>query len=188
MSSYDRSRRLRRRALAAGTSVALVAAAVVTALATASAGAAVAHRPAARQATVSGCATAALKVQFVNKGNGAAGTIYYPIKFTNKGSRACTLRGFPGVSAVPSTGKQIGNPAVRAGGKVKTVTINPNKSASAMVGIVHTAFFPKAKCKPVRAAGLRVFPPNQTKAVIVKHKFSTCASKKETSLKVIAIG
>ena len=175
------------RALVAGAGGALAVAGAVVALATASAGATVIHRAAVKQPAVSGCATAALKVQFVNKGNGAAGTIYYPIKFTNKTSLACTLRGFPGVSAVTKKGKQIGNPAIRAGGKVKTVTIKPHKSASAMVGIVHTAFFPKAKCKPVTAAGLRVFPPNQTKAVIVKHKFSTCSSKKETSLKVVAI-
>ena len=174
------------RVLAASAGAALTVAGAVVALATASAGASVVHR--AVPAT-SGCATAALKVQFINKGNGAAGTIFYPIKFTNKGSLPCTLRGYPGLSAVTSAGKQIGNPAVRDGGKVKTVTIKPGKSASAMVGIVHTAFFPKAKCKPVKATGLRVFPPNQTKAVIVKHKFSTCSSKnkKETSLKVITV-
>ena len=188
MSSSNHPRGLRQ--LAAGGVAALAATGAIVVLATAPAGATVAHRAvAARPAIAAGCATASLKVQFINMGNGAAGTIYYPIKFTNKGSAACTLRGYPGVSAVTSTGKQIGNPAVRAGGKVKTVTIKPNKSASAMVGIVHTAFFPKAKCKPVKAAGLRVFPPNQTKAVIVKHRFSTCSStsKKETSLKVIAV-
>jgi hypothetical protein len=85
---------LRRRSLAAGGVTALAAAGAAVALATASAGAAVAHRAAAP--TSPSCATAQLGIKFINKPNGAAGTIFFPVRFTNKGTHACTLRGYPG--------------------------------------------------------------------------------------------
>jgi Protein of unknown function (DUF4232) len=180
------SLRLRRRALAAGGVAALAAAGAAVALATASAGAAVVHRAAAAVSNPS-CATAQLGVKFLNKPNGAAGTIYYPVQFTNKGTRACTLRGYPGVSAVTSSGAQIGNPASRSGNSVTTVTIAPNKSASSMVGFAHTANFPTAKCKPVTARGLKIFPPNQTKSVTIKRKFSACSGKSVHALIVLPV-
>ena len=161
---------LRRRSLAAGGVAALAAAGAAVALATASAGAAVAHHAVA--ASNPSCTTAQLGVKFLNKPNGAAGTIYYPIQFTNKGTHACTLRGYPGVSAVTSAGAQIGNPAGRSGNPVKTVTLAPKKSASTMVGFAHTANFPAAKCKPVTARGLRVIPPNQSTSVTIAPKKS----------------
>ena len=175
---------LRRRSLATAGTAALAAAGAAAVLATASAGAA--QRAAASNPS---CATAQLGVKILNKPNGAAGTIYYPIRFTNKGTRACTVRGYPGVSAVTSTGAQIGNPATRinTGTAAKTVTIQPKKSASTMVGFSHTANFPAAKCKPVTARGLRVIPPNQTTSVTLKHKFSACSSKSVVFLTVLPI-
>lgn len=185
MSSRVQSLGPRRRSLAAAGVAALTAAGAVVALATASAGAAVAHRAAA--ASSPSCATAQLGIKFINKPNGAAGTIYYPVRFTNQGTRACTLRGYPGISAVSGGGAQIGNPASRSGNAVKTVTIAPKKSASTMVGFAHTANFPAAKCKPVTARGLRVIPPNQTKSVTLKRKFSACSGTSVTFLTVLPV-
>jgi hypothetical protein len=176
---------LRRRSLAAGGVAALAAAGAAVALATASAGAAVAHHAVA--ASNPSCTTAQLGVKFLNKPNGAAGTIYYPIQFTNKGTHACTLRGYPGVSAVTSSGAQIGKPASRSGNPVTTVTIAPKKSASSMVGFAHTANFPASKCKPVSAKGLKVFPPNQTASVTIKRTFSACSSTSVTYLTVLPV-
>jgi Protein of unknown function (DUF4232) len=174
---------VRRRSLAAGGVAAFFAAGAAVALA-ASAGTAVAHSTASR---TSGCATAQLGIKFVNKPNGAAGTIYYPIQFTNNGSRACTLRGFPGVSAVTSKGAQIGKSAGRSGTSAKTVTINPKKSATAMVGFVEIGNFSKSTCKPVTAAGLRIIPPNQSKSVTIKRKFSACSAKSVNYLTVLPV-
>ena len=130
-----------------------------------------------------GCATSALKVS-LGKANGTAGTVFYPIKFVNKSKTTCTLRGYPGVSAVTKSGKQIGNAAKRTPSKFRTVTLKPGKQQSSSVGIIETGNFSKARCKPVNAAGLKVFPPNQGTAVTLKKKFSTCSSKASTSLTV----
>ena len=105
----------------------------------------------------------------------------------NASNTSCTLRGYPGVSAVTKTGKQIGNAAKRIQSKVRTVTLAPGKQQSSSVGIVEAGNFPQAKCKPVTAAGLKVFPPNQGKAVTLKKKFSTCSSNATTSLEVMPV-
>jgi hypothetical protein len=129
------------------------------------------------------CTTAQLKVS-LGRQNATAGTIFYPLKFVNTSSKSCTLRGYPGVSAVTKSGAQIGNAAQRVQSKFRTVTVAPGKQQSATVGIVETGNFSASKCKPVNAAGLKVFPPNATRSVILNLKFSACSSKAETSLNV----
>ena len=44
------------------------------------------------------------------------------------------------------------------------------------VGIVETVIFSQFQCAPVTAAGLKVFPPGQSKAVTINKTFSTCSS------------
>jgi hypothetical protein len=55
------------------------------------------------------CATSGLVVWAnADYGGGYAGGYYYTISFTNLSGHACTLRGYPGVSAVSLTGHQLG--------------------------------------------------------------------------------
>jgi hypothetical protein len=137
----------------------------------------------AKGSPVTSCATSALKVS-LGPANATAGTTFYPLKFVNTSKTSCTLTGYPGVSAVTSSGKQIGNSASRSGGKFRTVTVAPGKQQSASVGIVDTGNFSASGCKPVTAAGLRIIPPNQSQSVTIKKKFSTCSSTASTSLQV----
>src|ERR1700689_5600890 len=46
----------------------------------------------------------------VDQGNGAAGTIYYPLEFTNLSPPTCYLNGSPGVSALGRNGNRVGAP------------------------------------------------------------------------------
>jgi Protein of unknown function (DUF4232) len=133
--------------------------------------------------TTSSCATSALKIS-LGPANGTAGTIFYPLKFVNTSKTSCTLTGYPGVSAVTSSGKQIGNSASRSGGKFRTVTLAPGKQQSSSIGIVDTSNFSASTCAPVTAAGLKIIPPNQSQSVTIKKKFSTCSSTTTTSLTV----
>ncbi len=132
------------------------------------------------------CKTSALKVS-LGRANATAGTTFYPLKFVNKSKTSCTLRGYPGVSAVNKSGKQIGNAAKRITSKFRTLTVKPGKQQSSSIGIVDTGNFTSARCKPVTAAGLKVFPPNAATAVTLKKKFKTCSSKSSTSLQVKAV-
>jgi Protein of unknown function (DUF4232) len=137
----------------------------------------------ARRGTTSVCSSSALKVS-LGPANGTAGTTFYPLKFMNTGKLGCTLRGYPGVSAVTGSGKQIGSPASQISSSYRTVTLLAGKSASAQVGIVETGNFSSSQCAPVTAAGLKVFPPGQGKAVTIKKSFSTCSSTTVISLTV----
>jgi Protein of unknown function (DUF4232) len=137
----------------------------------------------AKRGATGACATSALKVS-LGPANGTAGTVFYPLKFTNTSKLGCTLRGYPGVTAVTGSGNLIGSPASQISSSFKTVTLLPGKAQSALVGIVETGNFSPSQCAPVTAAGLKVFPPNQSKAVTIKKSFSTCSSTTVISLTV----
>ena len=55
------------------------------------------------------------------------------------------------------------------------MTLANGKTATAVLGIVDTGVFSRSACRPVTAAGLRVFPPNQTRSKVVPFPFSTCS-------------
>jgi len=149
--------------------------------------------PAAGAATPA-CKTSQLVVWLDTQSNGAAGTIFYTLNFTNVGAR-CTLRGYPGVSAVGRGGKTLGNAAARDSlNKPKTVTLAPPNAlhgsfstAHTMLGIVDTGALPTNTCRPTIASGLRVYPPNQTAAGFVSYPFAACSHSGATYLRVQAI-
>ncbi|GAB7029396.1 DUF4232 domain-containing protein [Streptomyces sp. NPDC021749] len=66
-----------------------------------------------------------------------AGNIHYPLVFTNKGKKACTLRGFPGVSLIQRDGSPVGKPATRSGGPGGVVRLQPGQSAHAVLHTVN---------------------------------------------------
>ena len=140
----------------------------------------------AKRGTTGACATSALKVS-LGPANGAAGTVFYPLTFVNTSKLGCTLRGYPRVTAVTGNGNQIGSPASQIPSSSKAVTLLPGKAQSALVGIVETGNFSPSQCAPVTAAGLKVVPPDQSKAVTIKKTFSTCSSTTVISLTVTPV-
>lgn len=123
--------------------------------------------------------------------NGAAGSTYYELTFANLGS-ACTLSGFPGVSAVNVKGAQLGSPATRSGGAVKTVTLKAAtaetfSTASATLRVVDAGNFPSTKCRQTLAAGLRIYPPNQKVALAVPLPFGACSKSGTEYLSIGAV-
>jgi hypothetical protein len=122
------------------------------------------------------CPSSSLGVK-LGRSEGAAGTQYIAIVFTNRGTVTCTLRGYPGVSSVGGDdGHQIGRPASRTGGPVKTITLAPGAVASASYGQAQALNFPKATCRPETSRGLRVYPPNLTLARFLPWKHLACSS------------
>lgn len=113
-------------------------------------------------APVPQCATLALRVS-IGPANGAAGSIYYPLEFTNISGATCTMYGYPGVSFVASPGgSQLGGPAVRDPAfSPSLVRLLPGAVAHASLQVVIAANYPAAKCKPVTAHYLRIYPPDQ---------------------------
>jgi hypothetical protein len=127
-------------------------------------------------ASTPACQTAGLVVWLNTSGNGAAGSIFYTMNFTNLSGHACTLRGYPGVSAVNLRGKKVGSAASRDNSqKVKTVKLGKGATATATLRIVETGNFSPSACGPRTAAGLRVYPPNQTASALIPFPFSVCS-------------
>jgi Protein of unknown function (DUF4232) len=132
------------------------------------------------------CATSALKVT-QSAPNGYAGGFDLTIGFTNTSSAACTLYGYPGVSLVSASYAQIGLSAKRVSTvPVKLVTLATGATASASVQVVDALNFPSTTCSPVKAAYLRIFPPNQTASVYLANTSQTC-SKPVPTLTVTAV-
>jgi Protein of unknown function (DUF4232) len=115
---------------------------------------------AARSATAAHrCYASELTVWLGTPGNGAAGSTYYDLELSNTSKSACTLFGFPGVSA-NNGGKQLGSAAGRDHSRPSTlVTLRPGATSHVLLQITDVGNFSPAACKPVRAQSLRVFAP-----------------------------
>jgi hypothetical protein len=94
---------------------------------------------------------------------GAAGSVYYPLEFTNISGATCSMYGYPGVSFVSAPGgAELGGAAVRnpAVGPA-LVMLAPGAEARATVQVAVAQNYPPSRCKPVAAHWLRVYPPGQ---------------------------
>lgn len=144
--------------------------------------------PSVSGATATRCSTNGLVVWLDTRGNGAAGSIYYQLELTNLSGRTCTLRGYPGVSAITLTGRQIGAPATRnPAHPARTVTLRPRATAIAVLQVAEAANFPRNLCRPTTAAGLRVYPPNGTVAKTIPFPFAACTRTSAHVLTVQAV-
>lgn len=136
------------------------------------------------------CTTAELKITR-GQSNGAAGTIYYNIDFTNTSSGSCFVQGYPGVSLVSASdgsGTQIGADAKRVSVTPShQIVLAPGQTANAALGVAEAGNFPASSCNPVTAHWLKVFPPDQTVAAYVAFTTQTCASTTTATMRISAI-
>lgn len=134
----------------------------------------------AAPAAAAACSTANLSVWVdVSQSSGAAGTIAYPLDFTNTSGRPCTLYGYPGVSATGLGGAQIGRAAGRNPlYKARRVTIPAGGSAHAYLFWTEIGNFTASGCKPATASLLKVYPPNQRSAAFGFFSLRGCRSTK----------
>ena len=125
------------------------------------------------------CQTADLSMS-LGTGEGTAGSVYEPLQLTNKGSSACTLYGYPGVSFVTAgSGDQVGAPASRNPQHAAvTVTLAPGAMAESIVQIVDHMNYSPGQCKATDVSGFRVYPPGDTAAAYVPfdHASSACTT------------
>ena len=122
---------------------------------------------------------------------GAAGSTYQVIDFTNISNATCTLQGYPGVSLAggkPVT--QIGLAAARSHATPrKLITLAPGSVANAVLQVAHAVNFPAAKCHPTNAAYLQIYPPNQTTPAYLRYSAQTCAKPVQVlTISVVAAG
>jgi len=122
--------------------------------------------------TVSGCTSANLTLAFAPAtGGGTAGTNYYDLALTNKGTVTCTLQGFPTVKLLNSAGTAVGT-AQANGTAGSAVSLAPGGSAYAAVGVVDSGNFSPGVC--LAGTKLSVTPPGQTTALTASTDISYC--------------
>jgi hypothetical protein len=118
------------------------------------------------------CATSRLRIRV----NGGGRTLRYSVEFTNISAAACTLTGYPAVSAYGAGGARVGNAAGRGpSAAAPRVVLAPGASAQAPV-VASAATFRARRCHPVTADGLHVVPPGQTEGRDVRHALRACSA------------
>lgn len=124
------------------------------------------------------CTTGQLKGS-LGETQAGAGQRYTTLVLTNTGSKECDLRGFPGVSLVDASGKQIGQPASREGTEGATVMIKPGGTASATL---HTSAAGMGAQCDATSTQLRIFPPDNTESLMITAAYSACGGFRVTTL------
>lgn len=125
------------------------------------------------------CSTSQLSVT-LGRGNGTAGSVYVPLQFRNRGSSACTLHGYPGVSYVTGPGgNQVGRAAQRMGpvggqSAEAIITLAPGSVAQATLRVIDVSNLPVSSCSTIPVSGLRVDPPGETTPVFVPDATNGC--------------
>ena len=133
------------------------------------------------------CKTSGLVVWLNTSGNATAGSVYYTLEFTNQSGHACTLHGYPGVSALDLRGHQLGSPGSRDPSAQRVVHLMNGATAKATLRIAVAGNFPPAACHRRAAAALRVYPPNQTVPRVVPLPFEACSTAGPVYLSVKAV-
>ena len=114
---------------------------------------------------------------------------YYTLEFTNVSSRACSLYGYPEVSAYrdsPVAGGPIGGAAIRdTSVRPKPVMLEPGATAHAVLRVTGAA--KPAGCAEVTAEELRITLPRQARPSFVPAHIPVCSQKGHVSLRVQAI-
>ena len=118
----------------------------------------------------------------------AEGT-YYTLEFTNVSDRACSLFGYPEVSAYRDTPKArgpIGSAAARdPSARPKPVMLAPGATAHA--GLLVTTSAEQANCVRVTVEELRIALPGQARPAFVPAHIPVCSQEGQVSLSVQAI-
>jgi hypothetical protein len=162
------------------------ATATVTATATATATATVSPAPAKPNGAPL-CATAQLTLR-IGGGLVSDGADIYYIYFKDTGATACTLRGYPGISAVTGpdgSASQIGSDAKRVPtSPVASQLLKPGRSVQATLRFARTGNFVLPQCQHVNVLFLKIFPPGGATAAYAGIDEQVCA---ETTLPTMTI-
>ncbi len=138
-----------------------------------------------QQAQTAVCATSALRVSVGPGSRITLAVTRYPLEFTNVSGVPCTLAGYPQVAAFRGHDVQVGAQAARdLSAEAARVLLAPGQTAHAALD----ASVPAARCRPVRAAGLRVtFAPGPSTARYVPRPLTACAASHQDYLRIHAI-
>ena len=141
------------------------------------------------RAVTADCTPAQLRLS-VGRANGAAGTIYYPIIFTNRGA-ACWIWGVPGVQAVVGTTHHPQGPPAKnenIGEMPARHELRHGAAVSAAFGVAESGNFPVATCRPRNASGVRVTLAPFIHPTYLALRISVCTRRTSTYTQLLVAG
>ncbi|WP_328459747.1 DUF4232 domain-containing protein [Streptomyces sp. NBC_00448] len=146
----------------------LAAGAAVFAVAALGSVPAMASSPVADASGTPMCATSQLSAA-LGGGDAGAGNLYRYLVITNTSGTTCHLTGYPGLSMLDASGKQIGRPATRDARTYSAVVLKPGASAS---DTIHTVNH-QGTCLPA-STKLKVYPPGNTASLTIPGAITDC--------------
>lgn len=122
------------------------------------------------------CATGSLRLNARVTG-AAAGTDYVSLVVTNTGDSPCRLFGYPGASFLDGQGNQVGLAASRdKSATPHPVVVDPGDKAHAVLSFPNPGVFGSG-CGQRQAKAVRMYPPDQTAALVAALKVSVCTDR-----------
>jgi hypothetical protein len=176
----DRAIRTRSLIITAAVACAAVMLPAVALAASAGPGTEAGPRANAAPASTPQCKASSIEVWLgLNPDGAAAGSVWYPIEFTNNGfgTHTCYLAGKPTIFAVNAKGQRVG-PVLKGTTRGKKIILKVGQSAYTRIGIVDSGIV--GGCTATTAAGLEVTPPGQSVAQpIASFTFPACKNNKQ---------
>jgi predicted small lipoprotein YifL len=112
---------------------------------------------------------------------------FYDLEISNVSAHDCSLYGYPGVSALRTTGSQLGSAAGRAGGTKALITLAPGGTAHSTLYISDSGDYPASACHPATAGLLRVYAPGDYASMEFAFSFPACARRGPVYLNVSTV-
>lgn len=120
--------------------------------------------------------------------NGAAGSRYIALTFTNAGSSSCLLSGWPDVNYVDASGKQIGATSSHASEWMSSgEVLSPGETANATLRETRANLYGDT-CQPVTAAGYQVHIPGTDRSLTLAFPAEACSNSQVSQLSVGQVG
>lgn len=109
------------------------------------------------------CQTADLQA-VLTAASGTAGTYYFTLALTNKGTQSCTISGSPTIAALDAAGNEVGRttPTTHTAAKL---TIAAGSKVYSSIGFPDSGSFDAASCKAMKS--LAIYPPDQATALTI---------------------
>ena len=125
----------------------------------------------------------------IGRPNGALGTIYYPIVFTNHGAR-CALWGVPRVQPVGVGRRAVGPPARNesVGRMPVRHVVATKQSVSAALGVVETGNYPPSRCTARAVLGVEVSLPGFVPPTYRALRTTVCTRRVSTYILLVVAG
>lgn len=123
------------------------------------------------------CLSSNLTVWVGEPADHAAGHAFYELEFSNTAGPACSLSGYPGVTAVNGSGMQLGS---AAGHDTifapSTVVLTHGATAHAVLTVANVGFFTPSQCHPTTSAALHI-AIGQGAVSVLPFAVGACAKK-----------